>query len=381
MNRFALAALSVSLFAPSVYAAGLELNAPNTRVLFEEGSYLEFSAKTADPELSGSGNLAGTDSGDLLKRLTTSAFAFKTDVNDDLAIAVIYDEPYGSNTDYPTGVGSSLVGSSARVKSRELALQARYRLTGNAHAIAGVGAVSDISAEVTKLPAFASLPAIPGLFDPTVFPYTLSASGDRAWVYTLGAAYEKPEIALRVALTYQSEATTDLTVSETLGATVLPAATVEVELPDSVNLEFQTGIMADTLLFGSVRWVDWSEVAIDPAGHSAVFGSPLLSYENDWTNYTLGLARRLSDQWAASISASYEPAEGGYASSLGPVDGRKSLSFGLKYSQDAFSIAGGVSYVKLGGADIEGSALFGAADPKFSGGKAWGFGVRVGYHF
>jgi len=40
--------------------------------------------------------------------------------------------------------------------------------------------------------------------------------------------------------------------------------------PQSVNLDFQSGIMADTIAFGNVRWVQWSKFAIRPAQFAQV---------------------------------------------------------------------------------------------------------------
>ena len=34
--------------------------------------------------------------------------------------------------------------------------------------------------------------------------------------------------------------------------------------PQSVNLDFQTGIMADTVAFANVRWVNWKDFSIQP---------------------------------------------------------------------------------------------------------------------
>ena len=40
--------------------------------------------------------------------------------------------------------------------------------------------------------------------------------------------------------------------------------TTKFKSPDSVNLEFQTGLRQGTLLFGSLRWVNWSDLALQP---------------------------------------------------------------------------------------------------------------------
>ena len=57
-----------------------------------------------------------------------------------------------------------------------------------------------------------------------------------------------------------------------------------IDPPQSVNLDFQTGIAKDTLLFGQIRWVDWSNTPIDIP--PAVDPAPLLSYADDRISYT-----------------------------------------------------------------------------------------------
>ena len=76
--------------------------------------------------------------------------------------------------------------------------------------------------------------------------------GDDAWsfCYVVGAAFEIPEKALRVALTYGSSFDFKLDSTETFPATaggMVIHDTTTVEMPRSVNLDFQTGIAPKTL--------------------------------------------------------------------------------------------------------------------------------------
>ncbi len=38
----------------------------------------------------------------------------------------------------------------------------------------------------------------------------------------------------------------------------------EVVTPQSVNIDFQTGIAANTLAFANIRWVHWDQFAVTP---------------------------------------------------------------------------------------------------------------------
>lgn len=40
--------------------------------------------------------------------------------------------------------------------------------------------------------------------------------------------------------------------------------TTEITTPQSVNFDFQTGIMENTVAFANLRWVNWKDFAIRP---------------------------------------------------------------------------------------------------------------------
>ena len=73
-----------------------------------------------------------------------------------------------------------------------------------------------------------------------------------------GAAYEMPEIALRVSLTIEDDI--DLEIA-TLPLKLLfpPSGTSNASIGDAMTLHFQSGIAEDTLLFGSIRRSNWED--------------------------------------------------------------------------------------------------------------------------
>jgi long-subunit fatty acid transport protein len=147
-----------------------------------------------------------------------------------------------------------------------------------------------------------------------------------------------------------------------------------------VNLEFQSGVAKDTLVFGSIRWVDWSNFRIAPNVYSTLTGGgALVSYDKDTITYSLGVGRRLNDNWAVSASVGYEKAGGGFSANLGPTDGKKSLTLAAVYTRDNMKITGGVSYVKVG--DAQTTLGGGIPASNFTSNKAVGFGIKVGYSF
>jgi long-subunit fatty acid transport protein len=188
-----------------------------------------------------------------------------------------------------------------------------------------------------------------------------------------------------VALTYYSKIGYDLDTTETIvpfgTTTPLPQDTeTDVDTPQSVQLDFQTGVAPGTLVFGYVRWVDWSEFSISPPVYgqatAALLGTPrpLVDYPDDWWTYNLGVGRQLTDALAGSLSLTWEPDVGEEMTSLGPYDGRTTATAALSYDYGKFNFTGGVTYGVLGD-------TFNLLQTDYNDGSVWGAGLRIGYTF
>jgi len=193
---------------------------------------------------------------------------------------------------------------------------------------------------------------------------------------------------MRIALTYNSRIKTEHQTTENI-FTPAPTplyTTTEIETPQSVNLSFQTGVAKDTLVFGGVRWVDWSDFSIDPSLYRQATGNAFLSYQDDTTTYSLGVGRRLSETWSASLSMSYEDGDSNTPiSNLGPTSGKFGVTLGARYKNDNISISTGVNYTWLGNATTQVPIAPGLppvlASTQFKDNSAVGFGVKVGWHY
>lgn len=372
------------------YAGGVERQGQSPSILFQEGTYVEFGYTYVDPDLSGTQqqnasalSLIGSESGDIAPSYSYSTFSYRQDITDQLSFAVIYDEPIGANVDYAPNGGSGYLygsgfGSQAEIQSQALTLAARYEFTDRISAYAGLRAVT-ASGEV----------ALFNGSDGGVGRYTLDAESDTELGFMIGAAYEIPDIALRVSLTYYSATNHTFTGRETSALGADTASSFETTIPQQLLLEAQSGIAEGTLLFGSVRWVDWSEFEIRPPAFNtqailggSADGASLVDYDSDTWTYTIGGARVLTDNWTALASLSYEASQGGYSGNLGPTDGRTSIGLGARYTMDNWTITGGINYTMVGDATTEGpGALAGADFGEFEDNSAVGFGLRVGYTF
>jgi long-subunit fatty acid transport protein len=360
-----IAAASAALMASTAWAqaGGVERSGQSMGILFEAGNYVELSYSFVDPSVSGTAGGGALSSGDMAASYTQIELRYHQKMSDSLSFALIVDQPIGANVAYPTGTGYPFAGANGTIDSQAFSALIRHELANGLSIYGGLRAVS-ANGNV-------SLPT-----------YRLSADGSTELGYTVGAAYEIPEIAMRVSLTYQSATKHDFTGTETyltpaLGT--LPTA-FKVTIPKSLTLEAQTGVAEGTLVFGSARWVDWTEFRIQ--GSNATAPSPILvDYDHDTITYTLGGARRLNDQLALLGSVSYEAQAGSFTGNLGPTDGRTSFSLAARHDNGPWRILAGVNYSIIGDARTETTANSNTLLGTFTNNTALGFGLRVGYSF
>ena len=156
-------------------------------------------------------------------------------------------------------------------------------------------------------------------------------------------------------------------------------STLTVKTPKSWNLEFETGIDPNTLVFGSIRWVDWSSFRVEPEKLLQVTGSGLVDLD-DTTTFTIGVGRTFTETWSGVASVTYEKSGNDLVSPLAPVNGQKGISLAAIYTQDRIKITTGISYTKLGDARPE-TGTPDTARAEIDGSHAWGVGIRVGYSF
>lgn len=372
MKNHLLTASAFLLGATAASAGGIERSNQSVAVLFETGRYLEFSYANVSPDTSGVGGLVtpGAQSGDMTPSYNQFGFAYKADINEQLSYALIYDQPYGADVNYPTGTGYFAGGSTASFDSNALTAILRYKLP-NQFSVYGGLRYQVISAEAFV--PFAT--AVPG----TTAPYEATADSDGGFGYLLGASYEMPDIALRVSLTYQSSIKHELdTVENSFRGTNFPSST-DIETPESLTLDFQSGIAKNTLLFGSVRWVDWSSFEIAPQEYVGFVGSPLVFFADDRFTWTLGVGRKLNEQWSVAGALSYEKTTGSPTGNLGPTDGLTSLALSAIYTQDNVKITSGIRFINIGDANTRvGAAVPGGV---FRDNKGVAVGFKIGYSF
>ena len=342
-------------------AGGLDRTGQPIGVLFEEGRRLELSFGYVVPDVSGT-DLAMTPTGDVGESYFLPSVAYKADFNENISYALIVDRPSGAKVEY--GATSILyAGTTASASSTAITALGRYKFNDRLSIHGGVRA-QQIQAEV----------GLSGAAYGLVSGYEFDTDADWGFGYVVGAAYEIPDIALRVALTYSSEIDHDLDTTENLFGT----STTRVTAPQSVNLDFQTGIAADTLLFGSVRWVNWDGFNVTPSGLFGATGSSLVEYEENTITYNLGVGRRFSERWSAAVSVGFEAGNADTVSALGPTDGFLSVGAGATYTmQNGTEITGGLRYILPGDATV----ASGGGTAEFENNSAIGAGLQIAFKF
>ena len=398
------AALMLSTTAAT--AGGIERATNDYSVLFEDGNYAKLSFSSVTPDVSGDypAALGGGSTDNMAEDYTNFGLSLKYQLNDQFDVGLFLNQPYGANANYTAGTYSGL---GADWESNQIALVLKYQATPNISVYGGIRSVES-QAEITipdllvrggfaagaQAAAEGAAAAAAGgdaataaalqaqaegagaiALNPASLDYSAETDANRQTSYIVGAAYERPEIALRVALTYETGFTHTFAGTESLPTLGLDAtADFEIEMPQSVTLDFQSGVAEDTLVFGSIRWAEWSVWEVRPTGYEGITGDRVTGLDDDVTTYRLGVGRRLSDDLSVFARVTYEAGTGGEASRLAPTDGSTAIGIGGSYNFNGLDITGGIEYVMLGDA-TDGSGV------EFAENTAVGLGLSIGYQF
>lgn len=363
-------------------AGGIDRSRIAYSALFEAGRYIELSFSNVKPEVTGTYTGAaaalGTQTGNMAGSYTNLSFAYKADINDSLSYAIFINTPYGADASYSQGLYTGLT---ATWESQQIAAVLKYKIDENISVYGGLRYVESeaqiaLPDQLIRAGLAAAGNPLAGLAPAGTLAYSATGAKDGQVGVIVGAAYERPDIALRVGLTYESGVSHSFATRETFVAAgaVNAAGVTNVEIPDAVTLDFQTGIAADTLLFGSVRYAEWTVWEVRPPVYNANFNDNITDFDNNVVTWQLGVGRRLNENLSVFARATYEKANGGEASRLAPTDGSTGFGLGATWRQDGVKVTGGLEYVKLGDA-VDGSGT------RFAGNSAIGFGLTLGYSF
>ena len=336
----------------AVVAGGFETTALSTSFMYESGSYGEASLSSRTYDITGT---VYAPTGSPVKNLSKPAFAFKSDIFDNVALGLSYYNQGAVQLDY-SGAGSALAAGLPVVDLTidALTLQAKYDYSENIGAIAGIKmtTVQDASANI---------------FLPTFTASTITGKSEMG--YIVGASYSIPEIAFRAELLYETETNFSLD-------TVSPAGDGQTtgSIPDYMTLNFQSGVADGTLVFGSMRRADWAnhQLRVHPQA------TDTSSFTNT-TTINVGVGRKVTD--ALSLIGTYGTEAKGDAagtSLLSMTNGYQGITIAGRYTLENATITAGYNYTMFGDKTVTPPGL---AAGSFTGNKVTGFGVKVGFSF
>ncbi len=380
------AILLATLPTTAVFAAGLDRSGQSIQAFLQPGNYTEAGISILDPDVKGqsSSALGSQKVSDMGEDYYFINAAIKVQATDKISLGLIYDQPFGADAQYDTDTlafSSANQGTSVEVKTQNLTALIGYQPNENWNFYAGP-VWQTVEADI-KLRGHA--------YSNTG--YNIKVEEEEAYGWLAGFAYQIPEIALKASVTYRSEIKHDATSHETSAVSALIGSTVfdkldskvEAVTPQSVNLDFQTGIAQNTLAFANIRWVHWSQFAVKPellgTFSQTLTGTRqnLIDYSDDQWSANVGIGHKFSDKWSASTSVGWDSGAGNPVTTLGPTEGYWSLGLGAQYNPAAnYFIAGGVKHLWLGDATAQ---TGGNPVGKFEDNNAWAYGMKIGYRF
>lgn len=315
----------------SAHAGGFSRGTADTDILFEDGNFnmrtsvtyvaptRKYSVNQLNP------NLVGVNYSDTYA-VPSAAVKFK--LSDSLSCAGTYTESYGGGATWPSPSGTlAKLREEFTIYEGAVTCGLKFNLSKGRIWILGGVYHEDVDYNLLAVGGLLDV----GLKDSNV--------GWRA-----GVAYEIPEIALRAQLMYRSGVSIDASGSAIASPALIPFpvpgpvtvdATGDTKFPQSLEFKAQTGVAPGWLVYGSVKWTDWSVTK------QLNLHIPSLSIENGndyfwrdgWT-VTGGVGHKFNDQVSGTVFASYD----------------RGVSTGWDLTGDTYTIGTGVALKdKLGG--------------------------------
>lgn len=415
-----------TLPATGAFAAALDRSGQSMSAFFQPGNYFEAGLSVLDADVSGTTKanypnaalplLSNTSVGEMADSYQFAHAALKLQLADQLSFGLIYDQPFGAKATYSTdtaklpaalpGAAAALQGqgafhngtqgTSVEVETQNLSMILGFQPNKNLNFYAGPVYQTVKGNIQLRGTAYGGSATFGG------YNADIKETGDIGWL--AGAAYQIPEIALKASVTYRSEIKHSTDAKESFSSlglfarlNAIPAKETDITTPQSVNLDLQTGIMADTVAFANVRWVNWKDFAVRPYKFGVASqqkpivdstgkkdGFDLVAYTDDQYSITTGVGRKLNDQWAGNVSVGWDSGAGNPVTTLGPTEGYWNLGLGVQYSPTpATFIAGGVKYFWLGDAKAQAASQFDTPNyvAEFEDNNAIAYGLKIGYKF
>lgn len=340
MKTTALGLIAACALIGGAQAGGLERGGYNIDLLFDPGQYVFESGVTYVAPQRKLENVRDTDAtnGNLTARgnggtQTENYFVprvgFKAGLTEGVECMADYSQPWGSHTKPGTSWAGANDNVETKVNSHNYALTCSYKFDvgpGQLRLIGG-GFYQELDGFQEKLGNPAPAAGFTGVG-------RLDLEGD-GYGWRIGAAYEIEEYALRASLVYNSQVKLDdITGTRDTRLVIAGGALQNVygsaSMPDSLEMKVQSGVAPGWLVFGSVKWTDWSQLQkirfFNRANNQEV-ATLDLGYRDGWA-VSGGVGHKLNDQWSVAGSLTWD----------------RGTSQGFGFQTDTWTFGTGVSY-------------------------------------
>ncbi|UIZ56911.1 transporter [Acinetobacter sp. SCLZS86] len=379
LNKIYSAILLSTLPLTPALAAGLDRSGQSIAAFLQPGNYAEAGISILDPTVKGK-DLIKNNVSDMAEDYYFPSAAIKVQATEHISIGLLYDQPFGADAMYnleQSMFTNGIEATKVEVETHNLTALIGYQPTENWNFYAGP-VWQTVEADISLRGQAYISPK-----DPTkvLSGYDIKIHEEEAFGWLAGFAYQIPEIALKTSVTYRSEIKHKAKSVET--HKLMPMLNVESQLdvitPQSVNIDFQTGVAANTLAFANIRWAHWDQFAVTPKFLNAASGNNLIDYSDDQWSATVGVGRKFNSHWSGSASVGYDSGAGNPVTTLGPTEGYWSVGLGSQYSPaENYFIQAGVKYFWLGDATARtGTKNVGEFEDNY----ALGYGLKIGYRF
>lgn len=397
-SKFALFCMGCA-FSGSGYSAAFEQSNQSIQSFFEKNHYAEISLAWVRPDISGQvqhteqlQQLGITDfsTGQLASTQFISNVALKLQLHPQLSWGLIYDQPYHVDVAYsynPVFAGEALSVEAATIQfdSHNLTSLIGFQPDNHWNFYTGL--------------SYQSLEGSLYLSGQTFYifnGYRATFEQDPAWGWLAGFSYQLPEYFFRTALTYRSAIAHHHKTAESIVVGTNPSPYTQIQTPQSIHLDFQTGLPYQNAFYGTLRWLNWQNFVIQPPKFGAVIDYAalefpelesfrMIDYREDQWSAKIGFAHQWPSFGINSIELLWDSGTGNPASTLNPSDGYWGIGLGHLYKiQDTWDIATGFYYLKFQKPEVSTSE---SLMPQIAGlsavsdNSAWIMGLKLGYHF
>jgi long-chain fatty acid transport protein len=269
MKTTALGLIAACAFVGGAQAGGFARGEADTDILYEDGTVAARGGWVYVMPDRAFDTIRGSDATDdaYSENYGIPSFAAKFRATDNFSCVITYTQPFGADSAYgtqaraadraaDTGTTAALGGNavfSSEFDTNELGGTCAVNFDAGPGQFYVLGGAFTQSFDYTEVKDFG----------------TLNLQDDSAFGYRFGAAYEIKEYALRAELMYRSQVDHEASGLFTLQSSTLAGAigrtvgsqissTGTGSLPQSLELNLQSGIAPGWLAFGSIKWTDWS---------------------------------------------------------------------------------------------------------------------------